>query len=547
MTKILVIDDDKDLRERLKRLLELNDYQTYTAENGEKGLEIFDKESPQIALVDIRMPGIDGIEVLKKIKQKSEETEIIIITGHGAIDSAIEAVREGAFSYIQKPIEYERLSLDIKSALEKQEMRRKLDEYVHNLEQVVEEKNREITRRERAEAFLQETNRHLEETLAELKETQQQIIQQERLHALGQMAAGIAHDFNNALASILGYAELLFMVPATLDDKEKTTRYLETMHFAAKDASEIVTRLRKFYREREEVEIFSSVNLNQLVEQVIKLTEPKWKHQAQLEGITISVRIELQEVPHINGKESELRNVLTNLIFNAVDALSEGGTITIRIHSDGKHVVLEVSDTGMGMTDEVKRRCFEPFFSTKKESGTGLGLSVAYGIIRRHEGTIEVLSEPGEGTTFIIRLPIPAEAQEGEEQEAKGSVRPLHVLLIDDDRRGRDIITEYLLVDGHTVETVNNGREGLEKFYKGRYDLVITDMAMPDMNGLQLAALIKQIAPNKPIIMLTGFGDTMRVTGDIPAEINSLLNKPVTLNNFREALAKVTAEKDTHI
>ena len=163
MTKILVIDDDEDLRERLKRLLELNDYQIYTAEDGQKGLEIFDKESPQIALVDIRMPGIDGIEVLKKIKQKSEETEVIIITGHGAIASAIEAVREGAFSYIQKPIEYERLSIDIKSALKKQEMRRKLDEYVHNLEQ-------EITQRKQVERTLKESEQYYRSLLSNLHE-----------------------------------------------------------------------------------------------------------------------------------------------------------------------------------------------------------------------------------------------------------------------------------------------------------------------------------------------------------------------------------------
>jgi len=398
----------------------------------------------------------------------------------------------------------------------------------------------DITARKMSEETLKETNLRLEKTLDELKETQQQLIQQERLRALGQMASGVAHDFNNALTPVMGYCQLIFMNPQTLDDKEKMTSYLKMMDTTAKDASNVVNRLRQFYRERDDEEKFAPVNLNQLVRQTIELTVTKWKDQAQSNGITISVPSELQKIPLINGNSSELRNALTNLVFNAVDAIEESGTITIRTYPKGKYVVLEVSDTGIGMTDEVKQRCFEPFFSTKEESGTGLGMSIVHGIIRRHEGKIEIDSEPGEGTTVIIYLPIQVEEEvEDEEQKTEATTRSLHVLIVEDKQEVRDVITEYLLVDGHTVETANNGREGLETFYKGRFDLVITDRAMPDMNGVQLANSIKQIAPDKPIIMLTGFGDMMRVSGDIPDAIDYLLNKPVTLSNFREALAKV--------
>jgi len=225
----------------------------------------------------------------------------------------------------------------------------------------------DISARKRAEEELQKTNRRLEETLAKLRTTQHQIIQQERLSALGQLASGIAHDFNNALTPILGYTELIFMIPDTLDDKEKTTRYLELMNTTAKDAMNVVRRLREFYRQREKGEIFESVNLNQIAEQSIELTQPKWKGQAQAQGITINVSADLQDVPLINGNESELREVLTNLIFNAVDAMDENGMITLRTRTDGKQVILEVSDTGVGMTDEVRLRCLEPFFSTKTE------------------------------------------------------------------------------------------------------------------------------------------------------------------------------------
>ncbi|MBC8229705.1 response regulator [bacterium] len=389
------------------------------------------------------------------------------------------------------------------------------------------------------EEELRNSNRRLEETLAELRATQQQIIRQERLRALGQLASGIAHDFNNNLTPILGFTDLLLDSLESLDDKESVRYYLTLINTAAKDASNVVSRLREFYRHREEDEIITSVNINQLVKQTIELTQPKWKDQAQANSITIDIEADLQEVPLISGNEEELREVLTNLILNAVDAMPKNGTITLRTRFEGKQVVLEVSDTGVGMTEEVKQRCFEPFFSTKQERGTGLGLAMVYGIINRGKGTIEILSEPGRGTTFIINLPIQIKQQVKERgKETEVPLRSLHVLVVDDETMVRDVVTKYLTADGHTVETATNGREGLEKFHSGRFHLVITDRAMPDMGGVQLAALIKQLAPKMPIIMLTGFGDIMAAQGTMPEGVDFLLSKPITLTAFREALAE---------
>jgi PAS domain S-box-containing protein len=410
---------------------------------------------------------------------------------------------------------------------------------------------KDITERKQMEEDLKKSNRRLELALAELRATQQQIIQQERLSALGQMASGIAHDFNNVLTPILGYNEILLTVPEILDDKEKAKRCLNLMKTAIEDARNIISRLREFYRKREEGEIFAPVNINQLVRQAIELTQPKWKNQAQSSGITISMNTDLQKAPLVSGNETELREVLTNLIFNSVDAMPTSGTITIRTYHDTEqgtrtqngceHVVIEVSDTGIGMTEEIKQRCFEPFFTTKEERGTGLGLAVIYGIIQRHEGTIEVSSEVGNGTTFIISLPIQIKPKD-EEREQKTVVLPrsLHVLVVDDIPTVRDVVIAYLAADGHTFETATNGREGVEKFYKGKFDLVITDRAMPDMNGIQLAGLIKQLSANMPIIMLTGFGEMMKYVGEMPKGVDYLLSKPVRLNDFREALAEVT-------
>ena len=242
----------------------------------------------------------------------------------------------------------------------------------------------------------------LEAAYAELKQTQQNIIQQERLRALGEMASGIAHDFNNALTPILGFSELLLKRSEGLDDRDTVERYLRMMNMAAQDAATVVSRLREFYRKREEGENFAPASLHDLVGQAISLTQPRWKDEAQAKGITIKMEIDLQEVPLIIGDESELREALTNLVFNAVDAMPDGGTITLRTRRDGNQVVLEVSDTGTGMTEEVRQRCLDPFFTTKGTHGTGMGLAMVYGIVQRHEGTLDIESEADKGTTLIL-------------------------------------------------------------------------------------------------------------------------------------------------
>ena len=248
----------------------------------------------------------------------------------------------------------------------------------------------DITERKQAEKALQETNRRLEDALAKIEAAQQQAIQQENLRALGTMASGIAHDFNSSLTAILGGSELLLQRPEYLNDKEKTRSYIEMMNTAAQDAANVVNRLREFYRHREEREVFIPVNLSDVVVQAVALTQPKWKAEAEARGVSVNVHTDLQQVPLFAGNDANLREVLTNLIFNAVDAMPRGGTITIRTYRDDGHVVLEIGDTGTGMTEEVRRRCLEPFFTTKGKAGTGLGLSMIYGIIQRHQGTIDI-------------------------------------------------------------------------------------------------------------------------------------------------------------
>ncbi|PJB64960.1 MAG: hypothetical protein CO095_14475 [Armatimonadetes bacterium CG_4_9_14_3_um_filter_58_7] len=398
------------------------------------------------------------------------------------------------------------------------------------------------------EGELEETNLRLQKALADLKATQEQVVQQERLRALGQMASGIAHDFNNALAPILGFSELMLMRPEGLDDREKVERYLKLIRTGAEDASNVVRRLREFYRKKEEGEVFLPVDLNQLVEQAVDLTQPKWRDQSLANGAPVEVRKDLKKVPKISGNESELREAMTNLIFNAVDAMPEGGTITLRTATDGAgdahdSVVLEVSDTGVGMDEATRQRCLDPFFTTKGTRGTGMGLSMVFGTVIRHEGAIEVESKEGKGTTFRISLPIPDTSrkhQEAASGAAPHTDRPLRILIVDDDTRARSFMTALLEMDGHSFEVAGDGREGIDRFDAGRFDLVITDRAMPRMNGDQFAAAVKEQSPTTPVIMVTGFGDLMDATGEIVFGVDRFLSKPVTVAALREALAQAT-------
>lgn len=516
---ILIVDDDESTCRSLTLIFRREGYEIDTAQTGQEAIEKARGRYFNMVLLDIKLPDIEGVKLITPLKEMHPDIVILMITAHASLETATQALNEGASAYVNKPLNMDEVLATVRESLEKQRL-------------VTE--NRQLLKE------LQVTNRRLEETLDELKSTQQKLIQQERLRALGRMSSSITHDFSNALTPILGYSDLMLTVPDVRNDSEKVTHYLELINMTAKDAAEIISNLRNFYRQRDETDILAPVNPVKLVEQAIELTQPRWKDEAQARGITIDIVTDLQEVPPVSGNSLELQDALRNLIFNAVDAIEEDGTITIRTKSDDEHIILEVSDTGVGMPDEVQQRCFEPFFTTKDERGAGLGLSMVYGIIRRHDGTIEVESEEGKGTTFIIRFPILREVQvETAREEITPPVRPLHVLYVEDRLMVREVITQYLLVDGHTVETAINGREGLEKFREGKFDLVITDRQMPDMNGDRLAADIKQIAPRQPVIMLTGYGNLMKYAGEMPEGVDLLLSKPITLNDFREALVKM--------
>jgi signal transduction histidine kinase len=262
-----------------------------------------------------------------------------------------------------------------------------------------------VIEREQAESELLEANNRLSRALYDLREAQDRVVQQERLRALGQMASGIAHDFNNALHPIVGYAELLLQNPV-LAEAPSAARCLRNILTSATDAGAVVGRLREFYRTRADGEDSAApVDLGAVVRQVVELTRPRWYSEALAGGVRITVNTEIAATPRILGDAPQLREAVINLVLNAVDSMPHSGTIVLRTRAEQGRVVLDVSDTGVGMTEDVRRHCLEPFFTTKGQRGSGLGLGMVYGIVQRHEGTLDITSSPGLGTTMTLTFP----------------------------------------------------------------------------------------------------------------------------------------------
>lgn len=403
---------------------------------------------------------------------------------------------------------------------------------------------RDVTQRRAHETQLKEANRKLAEAMSRLEVAQQDVVQKERLRALGTMASGIAHDFNNSLAAILGFTELLLLRDDLRADPEAIRKNLLLIRTAAMDASGVVGRLREFYRHRDETEAMESLDLSRLVTDAIALTRPRWKDQSQAKGIDIDVRPRLAtDLPRVRGNATEIRETLVNLIINAIEAMPQGGWLTLSTRADEKRVYVEIEDTGVGMTEAVLRRCMEPFFTTKGAQSSGLGLSVAYGVLQRHGGLLEVESAPGEGTRVRLTFPSSEKEPAPAPEAVTTPTAPAHlnILVVDDDPLVREVVSGYLTTAGHAVETASDGQEGLQKFLAGRFDLVIADQGMPALTGVQLAAVVKRSAPNKPIILLTGWGDQMKAAGERPAEVDRILSKPVTLQDLLDAVGQLAS------
>jgi CheY-like chemotaxis protein len=364
------------------------------------------------------------------------------------------------------------------------------------------------------------------------------------------MASGIAHDINNAISPVSLYTESLLEREPNLS--ERARGYLTTIQRAIEDVARTVARMREFYREREAQLTLERVDINRAVRQVVELTKPRWSDLPQQRGAMVDLRMELWDnLPDIMGAENEIRDALTNLIFNAVDAMPSGGTLSVRTRNsaggDGEdRVLIDVGDTGVGMDEDTRRRCLEPFFTTKGERGTGLGLAMVYGMIQRHSAELDIESAAGAGTTVCLSFPAYTSSAVSTTRVIKLPAvgRRLRILLVDDDPMLIKSLQDTLQEDGHQITATHGGEAGINAFAAAQkrgetHDVVITDLGMPYVDGRKVAASIKTLSPKTPVILLTGWGQRLMAANDIPPHVDKLLSKPPRLGELRAALAEL--------
>jgi PAS domain S-box-containing protein len=410
----------------------------------------------------------------------------------------------------------------------------------------------DITDRKRTEEKLKVYTRQIEEKNLELKlknmeltATRAQLVQKEKLRALGQMASGVAHDFNNLLSVILGRVQLL---QRKAKDSE-TERGLRSIERAALDASSTIKRIQDFARVRKDQE-FKWVNIDQVIEEVIALTKTKWKDQAEANGISIKLEVQKdrRRLPPVAGDESELKEAFTSIVFNAVDAMPKGGKIVIRTRTNRKSVFVCFIDSGIGISEEAKQKIFDPFFTTKGVKSAGLGLSVAYGIIQRHQGDIKIESKPGEGTTVVVRLPVSKTLGEEEPKEEESQKPPVqeesaNILVIEDEQDVRELLFDILTPANYMVKLASGGAEGLEIYKREKFDIVFTDLGMPGMSGWEVAKAIKEIDSNTTVLLITGWGVEMDEEKLKESGIERVVTKPMKVESLLTLVSEIAESK----
>lgn len=447
------------------------------------------------------------------------------------------------------------------------------------LEQVNLELRREIAERELAQNAVRQMNEELEQRVTErtqelettnrklqgayedLRHSQRTALQQERLRALGQMASGVAHDINNALSPAALYLQSLLERESGLTLRGR--EYLEIVQRAVEDVSHTVDRMREFSRTRDNLFVPALIPLGRPIAQVMELTRARWHNMPQERGVVIDAQISVPEdLPPVLGSDSEIRDALTNLVLNAADAMPEGGTLTLRafpvfeaagsaVEPAGSqvptHVRVEVSDTGVGMDEETRRGCLEPFFTTKGERGTGLGLAMVYGTMQRHNGAIEVASEPQKGTTVSLIFPAapPDAGTGGKSTQARRPHRRLRILVVDDDLLLLKSLRDTLEAEGHEVVATDGGQAGIDTFVAAKergepFSIVLTDLGMPHVDGRKVANMVKSVCANTPVVLVTGWGQRLRAQNELPPGVDRVLSKPPRLQELREVLANLT-------
>lgn len=632
--KIFIVDDDARLRKTLNDILKAKGYTSIAVDTGAIALDMIGKVKPAVALIDLKLEDMSGLEVMNGIKECSPDTEFIVLTGHASKESAIEAVNLGAFNYILKPYDIEQLLLTIDRAIEKLESRevlRKSEERYRSLVENIklgitlidsdynivtanaatgklykkevegfigkkcyqEFKKREMVcphcpgtkvmstklqHETETESILDDGSRlpvfvrafpvfgpdgtvtgfiEIVEDITEKNQAeeekqnlQSQLFQAQKMESIGKFAGSIAHDFSNMLFAINGLAELTLQ---RMDPNDPLARNVEGILDTGEKGKDLTKQLLTFSRKQKiKPEI---LNMNEIIENMQQMLR-------RLIGINTNIKIIKDKLLwRIKADHSQIEQVIMNLVINARDAMPKGGDITIKAENavidgeyaklypeakPGKYALITLSDTGCGMTDDVKEQIFEPFFTTKgSEEGTGLGLATVYGIVKQNNGFIEVYSKLEKGTTFKIYIPC-ASAEDisrikQKEQTIELAGNSGTVLLVEDEKEVRGVAAKVISGLGYTVIEAENGQEAYDKFtkYQGEINLLLTDMIMPGMSGGELSLRIKESKPTVKVIYMSGYICEDFAQYNIDIDDVNFLQKPITTQSLTQAVTRV--------
>ena len=377
----------------------------------------------------------------------------------------------------------------------------------------------------------------------------EQEIHAQKMAALGELSFGVAHNVNNTLTGILGRAQLILR---NSNDPAKIEAGLELIIKSAEDGAHIIRRIQDFARQRPSRE-FETVAIAELLKDACEMTRPRWESRSEFAPIRFALHGDCKA--HIKGDPVELREVLVNMIYNAIDAMPSGGEVRVSAQENRDRVAVHITDTGTGMTPEVKQRLFDPFFTTKGKAGTGMGLAVSFGIIRRHDGSIEVESEPGRGTTFKISLPTvtPTVPQaEGSSVQAVASTNTedkVRVMVVDDETHVREVLIEALEAEGCEVVSAQSGEIALALYdqYEGRFDALFTDIGMPDMSGWELVTEIRKRSQTMPIAIISGWADAISLETKNEVKADWVVAKPFDIDRICTIAQEIAQRKNTDV
>lgn len=521
---ILIIEDEQRLRANLKTLLSHEGYMVTTAADGHEGLHYLQNTHFDLVLTDIMMDDINGFQVLEYIATHVPDTLAMVITGYASTESAVEALRKGAYDYIAKPFEIEMIKVSIERAMDKVRLRRALRYHTEQLEQRVAQRTSE----------LEAMNRKLHDSMAELKATQEQLIQTEKLSALGELISGFAHELNNPLTSVVGYSELLTNCDTWSAD---ACAMLEQIRQEALRCHRIVKNLLGFARKQPPAKTYLDVNA------VCRQTLDLLTYQLKVNNITTVQQLDVH-LPYTLADEHQMQQVLVNILTNAYQAMAEqqgNMRLTVSTTHDDANIYIKIADTGPGIAAESLPRIFDPFYTTKSQ-GTGLGLSLAYGMIKEHGGQITVSSALGKGTTFTIILPVNSGQCDDTHHRYAAPPHVVYprkkVLVIDDEHTSVDLLVAVLQFLGHQTEATSSGREALQKIAQHDYDLIICDVKMPEVDGRQVYQFIKEQHPHMVKRLIFTSGDTVSEKSRkfLDKTGCQFLSKPFLLDEFKQAI-----------